>query len=72
MLPEKTNRSVGGLLSKRYLCFSAQQLPPFIFPYLLHPEGFHSGELRRAALQEGSTRPQRTGLALLLNNPVRL
>lgn len=57
---------------KALFLFFCTTVATFHFSYLLHPEGFHSGELCRAALQEDSTRPQRTSLALLLNNPVRL
>lgn len=57
---------------KALFVFFCTTVATFHSSYLLHPEGFHSRELRRAALQEDSTRPQRTSLALLLNNPVRL
>lgn len=55
---------------KAVFVFFCRTVPTYHFSYLLHPEGCHRGELCRAALQEGSSGPQRKSLALLLNNPV--
>lgn len=65
---DKQNRSRA--VFKVLFGFFCKTFPTFHFSDLLHPEGFHRGELCRAALQEDSSGPQRKGLALLLSNPV--